>query len=516
MRFKITSGWGTGYGRNIILLRKDNWDDFGYKTTFHASYCDREGVEHELGTVKIGMANMTTDDNTGRVSDYLSSEFDSLENDRYIFFSLWQTAEAYKRVLESEKKCGFKILESLHDIAYSPSFYDTFKEEDVMRASLFRSVSFSLYERQFRRIARGEAVLTPYNFSYVIKNDTPFTDDCDLEFSVIPDSLPPTNVHAVIGSNGIGKTTLIKHMIKSICKEENSFGTFRYTETDEENGNFENIVCVSFNPFDDYAEIEYISKSLKYIGIKKEYEPYDEDTYEDGYADGYADLSLLDDIQNNFIDSLKNCLLDVTKREDLKDILDKLEQECDLSTNYNFMINVDELDPNNLREVEILFSRLSAGHKVILSIITRCIDVLVEKSIVFIDEPENHLHPPLLSFLIRGISKMLIKRNGVAIISTHSPIVLQEIPKSCVWRLFRDGSTSYAIRPEIETFGTNIGVLTNVIFGYEVKKTGFNTLLQNVVNESDDYESVLEEFNYQLGDEARSIARIMLKQKNMQ
>ena len=108
---------------------------------------------------------------------------------------------------------------------------------------------------------------------------------------------------------------------------------------------------------------------------------------------------------------------------------------------------------------------------------------------------------------------MLIKRNGVAIISTHSPIVLQEIPRSCVWIINRVGATINARRPEIETFGTNIGVLTNEIFGYEVRRTGFNTLLQGAVDKYDDYESVLEEFDYQLGDEAKSIIRIMLKQK---
>lgn len=381
-----------------------------------------------------------------------------------------------------------------------------------MNHSLFRFVSYSLYIRQFRRIARGEAVLTSYNFSYIIKNDNPFVSDCELKFFVTPDVLPPTNVHAIIGSNGIGKTTLIKHMIKSICIDENTYGTFRYSEIDDEYGIFENIVCVSFNPFDDYSEIESFSDKFKYIGIRKEYEPYDEFAYEDGHAE----LSLLKDISRNFIDSLEHCIVDITKREDLKDILGKLEEECNLSYNYDFELDIDVLDPNDLSEVETLFSHLSAGHKVILSIITRCIDMLVEKSIVFIDEPENHLHPPLLSFLIRGISKMLIKRNGVAIISTHSPIVLQEIPRSSVWILNREGNVINARRPDIETFGTNLGVLTHEIFGYEVKGTGFNTLLQNVVDKYDNYESVLDEFNNQLGDEAKSIVRIILKQKEMQ
>ncbi len=518
MRFKITDGWGTGYGRNVIIFRKDNWDDFGYKTTFHASYCDNTGTEHELGTVKIGMALPPCDeqggyDYSGRTSDYLNLEFESLPQN---FFSLWQSAEAYKLVLECENQFHLKILEALNDIAYNPNIYEMYKNEEVMKNSLFRSVSYSLYLRQFRRIARGEAVLTPYDFSYIIKNDNPFYSDCELKFSVTPEVLPPTNIHAVIGSNGVGKTTLIKNMVKSICKDDHSKGMFKYVDNyDHENdlGNFENTICISFNPFDDYSEVEMLSKNFNNISIKKDYEPVSEDAYEDGYGE----LSLLDDVQKSFMDSLRNCLNDMTKKRDLQDTLEMLETEFNfISANYDFNLSIDGSVGDVLKSVENTFNQLSAGHKVVLSIITRCIDVLVEKSVVFIDEPENHLHPPLLSSLIRGISKMLIKRNGVAIISTHSPIVLQEIPKSCVWILNRNGDIITARRPDIETFGTNIGVLTNEIFGFEVKRTGFNRLLQKAVDNCDNYESVLEEFNYELGDEAKSIVRIMLKQKETQ
>ena len=68
-------------------------------------------------------------------------------------------------------------------------------------------------------------------------------------------------------------------------------------------------------------------------------------------------------------------------------------------------------------------------------------------------------------------------------------------------------------RPEIETFGTNIGVLTNEVFGYEVKKSGFNMLLQESVNRCDTYEEVLDEFDYQLGNEAKNMVRILFAQK---
>ena len=108
---------------------------------------------------------------------------------------------------------------------------------------------------------------------------------------------------------------------------------------------------------------------------------------------------------------------------------------------------------------------------------------------------------------------MLIKRNSVAIISTHSPIVLQEIPKSCVWILNREEDYLQGNRPQVETFGTNVGVLTNEVFGYEVKKSGFNALLRKVVAENNTYDEVLERFNGELGDEARSIVRALLAQK---
>lgn len=509
MRFIVSAGWAPYFGQDIILLQYDNWDDFGYKTTFSASYFDSQGEEHNLGTVKIAKTQMNDSLTT---ASYLKDNFDSLPEG---FFSLWQTAEAYKRVLQCEKEYNLDILKALNDIALDPDLYEKYKDENILNSSLFRFVSFSLYKRQFRRIVRGEAVLTPYDFSYIIKSNNPFIDDCILNFSVTPETLPPTNVHAIIGNNGIGKTTLIKHMINSICNNITEYGMFRYNDqqmfsTEEsEIGNFENIICISFNPFDDYSEIENCSVYFKYIGIRKEYSS-------EGYEDGYGEINLLDDISKNFRESLHNCLGDVTKKDDLVDVLSMLETECNfLSSNYDFTIDINNLSKDNLSPAEKAFNQLSAGHKVVLSIIIRFIDVLVEKSVVFIDEPENHLHPPLLSSLIRGISSMMKKRNGVAIISTHSPIVLQEIPRSCVWILNRVGNTVNARRPEIETFGTNIGVLTNEIFGFEVQRTGFIALLKNAVDKYNNYERVLEEFNNQLGEEAKSIIRIMLKQKEI-
>ena len=86
-------------------------------------------------------------------------------------------------------------------------------------------------------------------------------------------------------------------------------------------------------------------------------------------------------------------------------------------------------------------------------------------------------------------------------------MVLQEVPQTCVWKLRRSGLLSEAERPSIETFGENVSVLTREIFGLEVTRSGFHSLLAKSVESDSTYEEVLEHFSGQLGSEARAIAR---------
>lgn len=499
MKYLITSYNVTD--RNVIIFKPDSWDDFGFKTLFDAIYVDKEGKRIELGSIKIAKSGI----DEGYTKDYLEQSFVELSSD---FFSLWQSAESYQKVRKIEEKYEQNIFEELNDIAYNLKLLEKYGNQKALNSSLLRFVSVHMCVNQFHRISHGEALLTSYSFNYIVKQKEKGYQDCKLRFEVEPDSLPPTNVHALIGSNGTGKTTLIKNMIKSICGNKETNGEFEYPNLDNSKlGYFESIMCVSFSPFDDYSEIEDY-KNFKYIGVQKKYE-----------GDGLNDeqLNLLDDIKNKFIDSFKSCMSNKTKKQDWITIIEMLSTDGDfLFGKYNIGGNLTEsnlLSHKNTENIEKIFDNMSAGHKEVLSIVTRCIDQLAEKTILFLDEPENHLHPPLLSSMIRGISKMLIKRNSVAIISTHSPIVLQEIPKSCVWILNREEDYLQGNRPQVETFGTNVGVLTNEVFGYEVKKSGFNALLRKVVAENNTYDEVLERFNGELGDEARSIVRALLAQK---
>lgn len=136
---------------------------------------------------------------------------------------------------------------------------------------------------------------------------------------------------------------------------------------------------------------------------------------------------------------------------------------------------------------------------------TRLVELVDERTLVILDEPEGHLHPPLLAAFVRSVADLLVKRNGVGLIATHSPVVLQEVPRSCVWKLRRAGAVAVTERPLIETFGENVGVLTREVFGLEVTNSGFHNLLRKALAVTGSFEAAVTHFDDQLGAEARAI-----------
>lgn len=89
-------------------------------------------------------------------------------------------------------------------------------------------------------------------------------------------------------------------------------------------------------------------------------------------------------------------------------------------------------------------------------------------------------------------------------------MVLQEIPKSCVWKIYRRGIDVQHDRPSIETFGENVGILTNEIFSLEVEKSGFHDLLVKSIESGKTYQEIIKEYKGQIGSEGRMLLRTML------
>ena len=211
---------------------------------------------------------------------------------------------------------------------------------------------------------------------------------------------------------------------------------------------FANLVTVSFSAFDDFVvKGEQKDKSegmqYSYIGLKRS-------------SDSVEAPKSLEMLANEFVKSVRVCLKG-SRAARWRRALEMLETDPIFKDTGVASLTEEEPQRDLENEASTLFRKLSSGHKIVLLSITRLVETVEEKTLVLLDEPEAHLHPPLLSAFIRSLSDLLINRNGVAVIATHSPVVLQEVPKECVWKLRRSGLEARTERPEIETFGENVG-----------------------------------------------------------
>lgn len=506
MNFTILDTWGdySPGAKNHVFLVWDNWNDYSYFTLFAAFYVDQRSEKYDLGAVKIGFKGQETGDRIYRVGHRFTNIGDN-------YFSVGTSAEYYERLNGLGPQLRDEILASLNDIAKNNGLYIEIQDEPVFQTSFLRSLNSNTITGQFHRIAEGGAKLTPFNFSYVGPDDD---ERFGLSFEIKPESFPPTNVHVLIGKNGVGKTVLINKMIDSLVIDEernDELGRFFFYDAqpwEEEVGHFTNLISVSFSAFDEIEprsdDVELIDgMTYSYIGLKL---PYSTDPNSPKIKDSTM-------LPKEFLSSLASCR-SAGSYERWTSAITTLQSDPYFSEVG--IIDLIEMDGTRESSAKTLrtFRRLSSGHKIVLITITRLIEKLQERSLVIMDEPEAHLHPPLLSAFIRAVSDLLIATNGVAIVATHSPVILQEVPKSCAWKLKRSGNLMGADRLPRETFGENVGLLTNDVFGLEVTESGFYTLLNRIIVEKNyDYDSVIEVFSGQLGTEARSIVMAIISNR---
>lgn len=511
--FRKISGQVPNQGHNTVYLKVDNWDDFGHKTLFHLTFFNEMGEKVELGSVKIGFVNQ----NGGWTEERLADEFEFLSED---FFSLGQDADYYRNAVDLLPNEIFsEIFSSLRDVVFKSESLALAEGQGVFRTSLLRSVSRASIEHQFRRIILGSAPLTAYDFIYK-KDANDEYSGIELGFKVKPGSKPSSNIHILIGRNGVGKTTLLNNMVDALLPERGipeetgefsaNFGLFEPSLLVDDY--FAGVVSVSFSAFDPFEPPEDQNNANN--GMRYNYVGLREHVATDG--GGYWRLKDKDDLCIEFTDSLNRCLALSAKKNRWLNAVNKLSSDSnfevmnltELSTIYDEDLTADK---NMFSDRAISrFKRMSSGHAVVLLTVTRLVETVEEKTLVLIDEPESHLHPPLLSAFTRALSDLLVNRNGVAIVATHSPVVLQEVPASCVSILRRNRLEMRVDPPESETFAENVGVLTREVFQLEVSKSGFHELLTNAISEGHSFEQIEEEYEDQLGFEGRALLRSLV------
>lgn len=461
-----------------VLLVPTSWDDYGYKSSFEASLHISQTAVVKLGTVKI----IKSKQRGGHTK--IPREPCEMLGEEYC--SLGQNMNFYEQLLELGINIYGPVLTGLRDAAYDDDVRSKFEDVEGYYLSLTRFAGdvvtkaralFRDTERRSRSIDGG----------FEVKFETQVATDSKpllITFDFVKQGQLPHRFNALIGYNGTGKTKLLSNLaiVASgygyMTKEDALNKTAgRFTDPAPP---FSGVIVVSYSAFDNFVipgrthverdllELQGGIFGYVYCGLR---EKSDESTKR---REVYR-LKTPQEIESEF----KTALARVRRRNRmnaLREILGPVMREPSFDR-----IGLKARDfTEDAASAADLFRGLSSGHKVVIKMLVELTSHLSDKEpmLVLIDEPETHLHPPLLAAFLRSVRACLERYDGYAIIATHSPVVLQETPGRFVKILRRAVEDSVVVGPTIETFGESIGLITQEVFNLDDGATDWHETLR--------------------------------------
>lgn len=441
----------------LVLTYDYLWNDYSYKTRYRLYYW-KDGKEIEIGQVKI-MKGEKLD-----TSEHLPKEFLSLEND---FCSLGCSPQYYRNLRHVFGEDALIILDQLRDAAFYESIYKQFERNGVFKTSLIRDNTSEKARREGRYIVYGRDMEEAYSFSYLYH--LPYQgEDVEIDFNYRPCGQDYERIIGMIGENGVGKTTLIKKILHSLINNDNKdFTRVRPL--------FSSVLMISFSPFDHYpigSDTNPFFINYEYSGLMK-----DKDvmyTTEEQVEILIRNIKIIYHRQQKYYTRWQTFVSKVIPIEKLDELLTPNDNE----------INVDEKGLLDLCE------NASSGETMFLYSISAIMAKIRSDSLIIMDEPEQHLHPSAVTALMHSVYKILKLYDSYALISTHSPYIIRELISPNVLIFKRNENELSVKRICIESFGEDVSVLSNIVFGNMSEEKRYERFIEDVVKANDyDYEA---------------------------
>ena len=489
------------------VLVQDNWDDYGYKSTFHVTLHLSNDEKFDLGTVKIIEA-----DRESGYTEMPKIPFSELEDG---YASLGSDIDYYETLFKLGRDIFDPFLRGIKDVAYDDHIKAVVEDTESYRVSLLR---FSGAKRTIKDAARLMQATQPpakrrRNRGFVAKFKTRVSDFSDpfvTEFDFRPSGRLPNRINALIGYNGTGKTRLLSNL--AIVASGYGYST-KDDLLEERAGRFvgsappvKAVIVFSYSAFDTFvipgrSEVERERLESEgglfgyvYCGLRERSE---EDVTE---AEQHYRLRTPNEIEAEFVSALGR-VREMDRIEDLLNVLKPLLRDPSFQRIGLTKLYTDRQDA----DIVMMFRGLSSGHKVVLKIMTEMTAFIrgSEPTLVLLDEPETHLHPPLLASFLKSVRTCLERFDGYAVIATHSPVVLQETPAKHVRVLRRAGDRNRIEKPTIETFAESIGVITQQVFNLGDGSTDWHETLCTLASRHT-LDEIEDMFGFPLGFAARS------------
>ncbi|EDZ59350.1 ATP-dependent nuclease [Bacillus cereus group sp. MYBK77-1] len=459
-----------------IVLITNNWNDYTFETLYKVIYIDNKGQDIDLGEVKILHKTVKYS------RDIIPREFEQLNNE---YCSLGQSFSYYKAIKNLDIEDVELILLALNDVTINTQLYNEFKTHPGFNESLLR------FSEAARALIEGRLLFFKEDrmsdnlekvFEFVFSYKLPLaTNAHTISFDFLKETALPNRINVLIGKNGTGKTQILAKLAMLLSG---------YEKEDKSNftparPSFDKVIAISYSVFDEFERPKNDDRtfSYKYCGIR----------------DNENKILSQQDMKIKFKDSLKEI------------------REAGLEEKWRSILN-EIIEPEHRNILEKLVEdiegvQLSSGQNLIITTITEVIANITPESILLFDEPETHLHPNAISNLMRMLNLLLEEFNSYAIISTHSPIILQEIPAKYVNVFERNNYTPSVRNLHVECFGDNLTNITNEVFEVSNVESNYKNWFDNIVKTLE-YEQILELFTNPLSYNAMTYLNIAAKKKD--
>lgn len=427
----------------IFILVRDYFDDFTFKTTFHLRMYESKDTYNEIGVIRIlDIDNKMTN---------LPSRFKRLDKNR--FCSLGDGIDFYDRLMVLEgNELFLKVLNALNDTFIDEQLRDRYIDNDGYQKSLLR------YSASKELLNESKAIL----MSKLLSDSFLMTKDNQIAFN-FSTKLPQFStkhsatfyfngsvskydrIKILIGKNGTGKTSYLRNLALCLSGESSNRRLGKFTPEVPHIGS---VIMISYSAFDSFQQPTQKNSSYVYCGLNLE-------------RGKVSHAQIIADVQNN----LSN-ILDSKKKNIFKEILLKSE-----ILHGNDFLLLDDLDQ---------VSQLSSGQAILMKYLTDIVKNVQENSMILIDEIETHLHPNYMISLLRFLGEVLENFNSFCILSTHSPLVVQEIDLSRSLILHRHGKNIEIIQKDRNYIAESLGTIVDDVFNLSPRDHLYTQILNEI------------------------------------
>jgi len=555
---KARHKWQSGK-EDVLLLLYDRWDDFGFKTRF-PTVCIVDGETLELGAIKILFdASSHSHQHLGELGKKGWAGGFPIDAENYV--SVPEDITFYEQLQgalsDADALMVAKELRDASHLVYQLEDADAIKLIDAegFKVSLQRERGSQKAFSDGWRVLSGD-VLGVSDLTFDFRDVKGELSSLALNFD--SQSVLPHDINVLIGPNGVGKSWLLKQLVRAWILPTDPDDTLDGAGF-EQKPNLSQLVAVSYSPFERLpvdADDEPALKKLlqdkdayRFFGFRGRPAP------EKGKKPSKTRHSLAIP-RINAATSLISCLTDDLRYSRMKEWANKLETlQRVLGNAVTFDAAALRLTPDapvddiivedplgDLRVIELgdehkepgtyieissrdgiidadLLKRyvdyeagvtffdgdepvsLSSGQKLFLYIVVNVVGVIRRNSLVIVDEPELFLHPTLEIEFVTMLKKILRTYGSKAVLATHSAVTVREVPSSCVHVLATSEDELIITSPPFETFGGDVQRIASYVFGDRAVSKPYESWLRGLLQEHGSAEDVIEILGEEINEE---------------